>query len=113
MRVLVCGGRNYSDRTNVFRTLDALIPPADMIIEGGANGADALAREWAHDGGVPCLTHSANWRAYGRRAGPIRNREMLERWKPDVVIAFPGGHGTNDMVRAALAAKVEVREVPE
>jgi len=97
--VLVCGGRNYKDSRRVFEELDALEPT--LVIEGGASGADQLAFRWAQARQVPVITHFANWKALGRAAGPIRNGEMLARWKPNVVLAFPGGAGTANMVKQA------------
>lgn len=107
MKALVCGGRNYGDREAVFAALDRLAPTS--IIHGGATGADSLADEWASTTGTPCTTYYANWQVHGRAAGPIRNAEMLAEM-PDVVVAFPGGKGTADMVRQARAKGVRVIE---
>jgi len=112
MKVLVCGGRNYGNITRVSQELDAL-PRAEglIVIEGGATGADRIARFWAHHNGCGILTFKADWERHGLAAGPVRNQQMIEEGKPDLVIAFPGGRGTADMVRRARAAGVEVREV--
>jgi hypothetical protein len=100
MKVLVTGGRGFSNRTLLFASLDSL--HADhaftMIIHGGASGADRLAGEWAASRGIPVEVYPADWQKYGRAAGPIRNQRMIDR-KPDMVVAFPGGRGTADMVR--------------
>ena len=109
MRVLVCGGRDFQDKARVFATLDGLDPA--LVIHGGARGADALAGEWAESRGVECQVYPADWRRHGRAAGPIRNREMLEQSKPDLVVAFPGGVGTAHMARIARAAGYRVIEV--
>jgi len=53
----------------------------------------------------------ANWRTHGKAAGPIRNQQMLDEGRPHLVVAFPGGTGTADMVRRAKAAGVPVMEV--
>jgi hypothetical protein len=120
MRVLVCGGRNFSDRDLLLRTLDALDetddPTADAgrvscVIEGGAGGADRLARAWAECEGKAAVTYLAEWDKHGKAAGPIRNQRMLDEGRPDLVVAFPGGRGTADMVRRARAAGVPVMEV--
>jgi len=105
MRILVCGGRDYDDRKKVFEALDTLDNPC-ALIEGGARGADRLAREWAIDNNVPIFTFNADWETYGRAAGPIRNKQMLVEGKPDIVIAFPGGAGTANMIRQARAAGI-------
>jgi hypothetical protein len=111
MRVLVCGGREYSDLSKVIGVLNPLLEqyPDLEIIEGGATGADTLARDWAKAKNVPVQTFPAKWKLYGKRAGYIRNVQMLEEGKPDMVIAFPGGAGTGMMVNLADKANVSVR----
>jgi hypothetical protein len=113
MRVLVCGGRAYSDIVRVFSVLDKLHREAgvDSVIQGGAKGADRLALEWAGQSRVPCETYEADWDNQGSFAGPARNKRMLDEGKPDLVIAFSGGRGTADMVRKARRAGVEVIEI--
>lgn len=113
MRVLVCGGRAYGDREKVFSELHDLAEKHGWltIINGGANGADKLAREWATLCYHGLVTIPADWQQYGTAAGPIRNTKMLVSGKPDLVLAFPGGNGTGDMVEKASIAGVEVRSV--
>lgn len=116
MRVLVCGGRNYSDFARVCDVLNKLDDEAgvEVVIEGGASGADRLAREWARmvaKGGPDVETFEADWENQGSFAGPMRNARMLAEGKPDLVIAFPGGRGTADMVKKAWRAGVEVVEI--
>lgn len=110
-KVLVCGGRDYHNIKTVYVALDGLIPKPTLIIQGGAFGADACASEWAHARNVLERQFAADWHAHGRAAGPIRNQQMLDEGKPDLVVAFPGGTGTADMVRRAKAAGVRVIEV--
>lgn len=106
MRVLVCGGRDYYDRIAVFDTLDLLHEQRSiiLIIHGAARGADSLADDWANARGIAVKWYRADWQAYGKLAGPIRNRQMLEDGKPDGVVAFPGGAGTANMIKLAKAA---------
>lgn len=111
-RVLVCGGRAYNNRALLFDVLD-VAHAANPIIElmhGDAPGADRLADEWAQ-GKVAIRAFPAPWDALGNRAGPIRNQKMLDEGKPHLVIAFPGGRGTADMVKRAETAKVPVVRV--
>lgn len=109
MRVLVCGGRDYADRAYLWSILDGLGPPeVSVIMSGMARGADTLAAQWATRFGFPLLKFPANWERDGKAAGPIRNQRMLDEGKPDVVVAFPGGRGTADMVRRAEKAGVRV-----
>lgn len=106
MRILVCGGRDYCDFDYMFKTLDAVLKyrGISLVIEGGARGADTLARQWAQLKGIPFVTEYAQWDTYGKAAGSIRNQAMLDKYKPDAVIAFPGGIGTADMIRRSEAS---------
>jgi hypothetical protein len=107
-RVLVTGGRDYADAASVDAWLTSLTP--SVIAEGGASGADRLAAIWAHDNDVRCETFPARWALHGRAAGPIRNQQMLDEFNPDIVLAFPGGRGTADMVARARKKGVRVVE---
>lgn len=109
MRVLVCGGRDFEDHASLFAELDKLPRDGLVIIHGGARGADTLAELWAARAGVSRHRFPANWDRDGKAAGPIRNQRMIDRGRPDIVIAFPGGRGTADMIRKAEAAGVPVR----
>lgn len=115
IRVLVCGGRNYNDRAAVYRELDDLERShgITLVMHGGAPGADDLAESWAISRCVPHRWFTAEWTRLGKAAGPARNARMLAEGKPDVVLAFPGGKGTADMVRRAESAGVEVIRVKE
>lgn len=111
MRLLVCGGRDFSDRVAAFAMLDYLHAAhggLTRIIQGGAKGADALAKEWANLRNVGVTQVDADWNRLGKRAGPARNQTMLDTCEPDAVLAFPGGVGTADMIRRAEAKQVTV-----
>lgn len=114
-RVLVCGGRDYDDYERVTWALSPWLntdePSITTIIHGAARGADSLADRWATEHGVPVERYPADWNKYGKRAGYIRNVQMLNEGKPDTVIAFPGGKGTQMMINLANAAGVHVIEV--
>jgi hypothetical protein len=110
MRVLVCGGRDFDDREFLREVLDELAREhvIDVVIHGDAVGADRMAGEWARLSGIRELAFPANWEKYRRAAGPIRNRQMLVEYAPDLIVAFPGGRGTANMIRQARAAGVPV-----
>lgn len=113
MKVLVCGGRDYNDKECVFRNLDMIanIYLISEIIEGGARGADALGKLWAIERKIPFITFHADWNQYGKSAGFRRNKEMLEQGKPWLVVAFPGGRGTANMIELARKANVQLRVI--
>lgn len=112
MRVLVCGGRDMP-RHDAFNWLEANLEDEirdkldcftftiEVIIQGGARGADQGAADWGKSENLKVLTFPADWKKHGKAAGPIRNRKMIEEGKPDVVVALPGGRGTANMVRLA------------
>ena len=120
MRVIVCGGRDYGknpDGSNNDAEMDflfnflteLLIKHPDMVvIQGEARGADRLAKNWAEFINVPVVSFPANWVLYGKLAGPIRNLQMIQEGKPDLVVAFRGGSGTKDMIRQAMQHGIEV-----
>ena|SRR5688572_22508209 len=111
--VLVCGGRTYNDTNAAYLVLDTLHHERviERVAHGGATGADALANRWAMLNRIRVCVYAPDWTRYGRGAGPIRNQRMLRTERPDLVVAFPGGAGTADMVAQARKAGVEVYEV--
>lgn len=111
LRVLVCGGRHYNHRRVLFEVLDNLVierGPIEVVIHGNASGADALADSWAKMRNVTSIPVQAEWYKHGKAAGPIRNRRMITEHAPDLVVAFPGGDGTGNMIGLAKKADIEV-----
>lgn len=115
MKILITGGRNYSDRATVFTELDKLHSETTIctLIHGAATGADTLADDWARVRGVEVIACPADWKKHGRAAGPIRNRQMLIDHKPELLVAFPGGKGTMNMIGQARAARVKIVVIGE
>lgn len=121
MRILVCGGRDFDDWNWLSFELEKVIIDSYRsfvyareyvtIISGDAIGADWLTRAWAKYYCFGYEGYPADWKKYKRAAGAIRNQQMLDEGKPDLVIAFPGGSGTADMVRRAKKAGIKVIEV--
>lgn len=117
MRVLVCGGRDYDDYFNIIRVLDGINKrhPITALGHGDAPGTDRLAGRWARfrKKEWAIKEYPADWDKHGKAAGIIRNREMNHKFKPWLVVAFPGGNGTRDMVNVARKANVKVEVVPD
>jgi hypothetical protein len=120
MRVLVCGGRDYGKNPDgsineiemdfLFNFLTELLlkHPDMVVIQGEARGADKLAKKWAEFINVPVVSFPANWALYGNLAGPIRNLQMIQEGRPDLVVAFKGGAGTRNMIKQATLYDIEV-----
>jgi hypothetical protein len=114
LRVIVCGGRDYNDRISLYEALDQIViehGPIDVLIHGNQRGADTLADAWARSRGVTPVGVPADWQRYGKSAGPVRNRRMITEHGPDLVIAFPGGRGTANMIGLAHEAEIKVIEI--
>lgn len=117
MRVIVCGGRDYQDQDHVYQMLNELNAgsPITFLFHGNAKGADHLADLWGHRAklrqDIKIVPVPAKWKKYGSAAGPIRNKAMLGHGI-NLVVAFPGGRGTKNMIKQAKAANVDVWEVP-
>lgn len=133
--IIVCGGRFYgrvpldcdpgerqAHSTRAAKqaffmreTLDHLRQERDVrkVISGGAPGADTIAHMWATRKGVASIVMRAEWKKFGKAAGPIRNKRMLDEGKPDLVIAFFGGDGTANMIQQARFAGIEVMDYRE
>ncbi len=113
LRVLICGGRHFTDFERIKATLVELggKDKISIVIHGAADGADCLGALAAQELGIPMVAVPADWKKHGLAAGPIRNQEMLDVHEPNLVLAFPdpASRGTWDMVRRAKKAEIEVR----
>lgn len=109
--IMVTGSRFYTDVQFVHNVLDRYSKdhlPDVHLIEGGAGGADRIARKWAIRNNVTFTTFQAEWDKYGRLAGPLRNQRMVDS-NPDICLAFPhpGSKGTHDAINRARNAGIE------
>jgi SLOG family YspA-like protein len=105
-RLLVTGSRDWTDGLTIEAEL-ARVRPA-LVIEGGARGADRLAAAAARRLGIEVLELPTDWQREGRRAGVLRNVQMLREGRPTQVLAFhddlPASRGTAHMCRIAHQA---------
>lgn len=108
-KVIVTGGRDYNDFVMVTDILDFIKP--DLVIQGGATGADSQARNYCAEWHIECLTYEADWNKFGRVAGPIRNKQMCSEHQDAIVIAFPGGKGTENCIKEAVKLNMIVMRV--
>lgn len=118
MRVIVCGSRHWSDRKAIADKLYELVTernlrfPDPVIVHGAARGADRLAEDEAGKAGLLTEGHPADWDAYGKRAGLIRNEHMA-RLGADLCVAFWDGrsNGTAHMINTARNHGIPVEVV--
>jgi hypothetical protein len=114
MRWLVCGSR-YSSLlllNYVYEKLSTLLATGavtpEVLIHGAQTGVDTYAAAWGTKNDIPLLPFPARWRKEGLAAGALRNERMLTEGHPSLVIAFPGGSGTRDMIAQAAAAGIPI-----
>ncbi len=106
-RFAVTGGRDFAGYALVVHALRQ-IPETWTLVHGAATGADMLAAEfWGDVHDRPTEAHPADWAEHGKAAGPLRNQEMVDSGI-GLLIAFPDGRGTADMVRRSVAAGVKL-----
>lgn len=110
LKILITGDRKWADAKPIREFLSTL-PSSTIIIHGGAKGADEIAGRWAGSFGMEVRAYPADW-SIGKAGGVIRNTQMLEEEKPDVVVYFHNSlatsKGTKDMVEKAEKAGVRV-----
>ncbi|MGL5725686.1 DUF2493 domain-containing protein [Cetobacterium sp.] len=86
MKILVCGGRDFKDKLLLEKTLSAAFNPNDILISGGAIGADKLAENFAIKKNIEAKIFYPQYKTWGKIAPLMRNSEMIKEC--DEVIAF-------------------------
>ena len=112
--VLICGDRNWNN-FKVVDTVLSMLPPNTEIVEGDCKGADKISGYLARRRGMIVHPEPAKWEEYEKAAGPIRNQLMIDKYHPDLVIAFHDNieksKGTMDMIKRANKAGILVKLV--
>src|SRR5574343_1355792 len=107
VRLLVAGSREYRNSAFVFERLDHLTKNLAreelVVISGLAKGPDSIAIAWAKARGLDWTEFPADWDAFGKRAGYLRNEEMGALATHCVVFWDGVSRGTLDMIRRAKA----------
>jgi hypothetical protein len=117
-RIIVTGSRNWSKPERVYETLEALVADKenDVIVHGDCpTGADHFAFLWCTRNNVKQERYPADWKRFGKSAGPRRNEEMVLKGA-DVCVGFPilgGSNGTWDCMNRAKQAGITVINMGE
>lgn len=112
MKVIIAGSRGITTMGELHQAMkDAFkgeLVVATEIVSGGARGVDAIGEAWGRQRGLKVKRFPADWKTHGRRAGPIRNRQMAEY--ADVLVAVWDGRsrGTENMIATAMALGLRV-----
>ena len=82
-KLLVCGSRTINNSEWIFSEIEKYISESNLqysdihIIEGEASGVDKISKQFAQSKNIPVIEMPADWKTYGRAAGPIRNEQMV------------------------------------
>lgn len=115
-KILVCGDRNYTNKSLIKKCIENELNTdcKNIIIHGGCKGADKLSGIIAKELNLETKVFPADWDKYGTKAGPIRNKEMLD-YDPDIILAFhddlENSKGTKNMVTIARKKGVPVKVI--
>ena len=104
MKIAVVGSRSFNNYARLSHVLNCLVRTGTVIVSGGALGADAMAERYAREAGLPLEVYQADWKTYGKAAGPIRNQQIVDAC--DIVVAFWDGksRGTKNTIELARKA---------
>lgn len=110
MNVIIAGTRHNVDPKIVDEAIEESGFEVTGVISGAALGIDRQGEKWAQKRGIGVRSFPADWKAYGRAAGPMRNEEMAK--VGDALIALPCKHskGTLDMIQRAKRHQIPVFE---
>ena len=104
MKVAVIGSRNFDDNKVLTKTLDS-IDNFDIIVSGGAKGADKLGEQYAKERNIPIQIFLPDWKKYGKSAGVRRNKKIIDYC--DIVVAFWDGKSKGTLHSLKLASKLK------
>lgn len=108
MKVAVIGGRDFNSYILAKEILDE-IDGIDLIVSGGALGADTIGEQYAKDNNINTLIFKPDWKKYGKGAGFARNKDIINN--SDIVVAFWDGKskGTRNSIDTAVKLNKDVR----
>ena len=116
--IIVCGGRHFENYALLCKTLaENFGNDIEEIVSGHCQGADTLGEKWAKEHDVPCKIFPAEWKRYGKKAGPMRNKQMvdyIDGFSKKAVVAFtsPNSVGTRNTIALAKRKGISVIETP-
>lgn len=111
-RVAIVGSRGFKDLDRV-RAYVGFLLPQDTVVSGGARGVDSTAEEEARRRGIKVTIFLPDWKAHGKRAGFLRNQDIVN--EADRVVAFWDGtsRGTANTIELARRADKPVEVILE
>ena len=106
MKIAVGGCRGFNDYKSFCDSMEKVISEIGeeesiTILSGHCSGTDLMAERYAAEQHFCVEIFQADWKRYGRAAGPIRNKLMAA--SADLVVAFWNGRsrGTKSLIEFA------------
>lgn len=103
MKLAIIGSREFNDYTLLTNELERYKNKIHIVVSGAARGADSLGERWAIENKKETLIFPADWDKYGKRAGYIRNEDIIKN--SDCVMAFWNGISKGTKHSIDLASK--------
>lgn len=101
MRTIIAGSRDITDYDLVVKGIEDSHFDIDEIVSGGYRGVDALGERWAKENFVKLTIFNADWNTYGKAAGPMRNKKMVDYAEALIAFRLGDSRGTNDVIKQA------------
>lgn len=107
MKLAIVGSRDFTNQKLLDETIDEYLIKQgcmpELVVSGGARGADTLAENWARKHKIPLKIYKPDWQKKGKAAGILRNTDIVNECTH--MVAFPSdtGRGTQDSIRKATA----------
>lgn len=108
MKVIIAGGRDITDYNLVLEAIKQSQYFIDEVVSGMAPGVDTLAIQYATENNLPLAEFHADWKKYGKSAGPIRNRQMADYAHALIAIWDGESRGTKNMIEEANKRNLHV-----
>ena len=103
MKIAIIGSRNFTNYKLLQEILEQYKPKITLVVSGAAKGADLLGEKWALENNIQTLIFPADWNQYGKRAGFIRNEDIIKNC--DCCVAFWDGESKGTKHSLSLCKK--------
>lgn len=108
MKVIIAGSRDITNPDFVEQAIQQSGFSITELVSGQAPGVDTLGERWARLNKIPIKPFPADWKKYGKPAGPIRNQQMADYADALIAIWHNNSSGTKDMIDKAKAKGLQV-----
>lgn len=111
MKLAIIGSRKFNNKVILNKVLNEYVDKVNLVISGGAFGADFMGEEWAKENKIETSIFKPDWEKFGKSAGFIRNQDIVKN--SDEVVAFWDGKskGTEHSIKLCERLKIPVKIV--